>query len=191
MSEHGVHPTGAPSQPPLLAAHVRSSRAAAAEAALNLDFDLAGEPGRIIVRVGGELDTATAPALSDALLPLVDGKTADVVLDLDQVTFLGFTGLGVLADVRRQAQQTGTALRIIAANTVVTPPIMLTGLDKVFQLYETAGDLRPSPDPTGDPRPAGPRCRQGVHRRNGGTSRTLTATSAVESSSTFGLSADA
>lgn len=112
-----------------------------ADAALNLEFDGDSQPGRVIVRIGGELDMLTAPRLRDALLPIVATADADVVLDLGPVTFLGSNGLGVLVEVARQATDSGAALRLVAATKIVTRPITLTGLDEVLDLYESVDDL--------------------------------------------------
>lgn len=143
MSEMGANARAARSRTAPKAAHLSRCRFAAAETALNLGFDLIGQPGRILVRIGGELDMATAPLLRDALLPLVNERTADIVLDLDEVTFLGSTGLSALVDAWRRAQQTGATLRMIATSSIVHRPLTLTGLDEVFQLYRTVAELPP------------------------------------------------
>lgn len=111
------------------------------EVALDLDFDVDSQPGRTIVRIGGELDMLTAPRLRDALFPVVSDADADVALDLDRVTFLGSNGLGVLVEVARRAQDTGAALRLVAGTRVVNRPLTLTGLDEVLDLYGSLAEL--------------------------------------------------
>jgi len=111
------------------------------EAALSLEFDGDSQPGRVIVRIDGELDMLTAPRLRDALFPVVADADADVVLDLDRVTFLGSNGLGVLVEVARRASDSGAALRLVAGTKVVNRPLTLTGLDKFLDLYGSVAEL--------------------------------------------------
>lgn len=113
------------------------------EAALSLEFDGDSPSGRVIVRIGGELDMLTAPRLRDALFPVVSQAGADIVLDLDRVTFLGSNGLGVLVEVARQAQDSGAELRLVAGTKVVNRPLTLTGLDEFLDLYGSTAELPP------------------------------------------------
>ena len=59
----------------------------------------------VIVRVSGELDTATAPRLSGALHRELDSGTCRLlVVDLRAVDFLGAQGIVVLDNARQHAQ---------------------------------------------------------------------------------------
>ena len=116
----------------------------ASELALSIELDNASQPGRTIARIGGEVDMLTAPRLRDTLSPVINEPGADVVLDLDGVTFLGSNGLGALVELSQQAQAAGTALRLVCATKIVTRPLALTGLDQVLDSYETLAELPPA-----------------------------------------------
>jgi anti-sigma B factor antagonist len=62
--------------------------------------------GTTTVAVGGELDLATAPQLSDVLESLA-AREAPTVLDLSDVSFLDSTGLKVVLAAGRTSERTG------------------------------------------------------------------------------------
>ena len=81
-----------------------------------------------VVGVTGELDVATAPALRDAVLGLLNRGVDSFVLDLRGVTFIDSTGVGSLLRIHhRQGLLGGTV------HFVVDQPSVLRVLD-VMQL---------------------------------------------------------
>lgn len=112
--------------------------------AISIDVDADSQPGRSIIRVGGEIDMLTAPVLRETLLPLVDEPSADVVLDLDGVTFLASTGLGVLVEAAQRAEAAGAALRLVCSSRAVTRPLELTGLNQILDIHDSL-DAVPAP----------------------------------------------
>jgi anti-anti-sigma factor len=60
------------------------------------------DPRRVTVRVGGSLDTATAPQLEKALAPVLAGaETKLVIFDLADLEFLSSAGIRVLLAARK------------------------------------------------------------------------------------------
>jgi anti-sigma B factor antagonist len=114
----------------------------AAQAVITVEHAPA-EQGRQLVRIGGEVDMLTAPQLREAIAPAVAVSGADVVVDLDGVTFLGSNGLGVLVELHQQAEAAGAHLRLVCTNRMVSRPLILTGLDQVLEYYETLAELPP------------------------------------------------
>jgi anti-sigma B factor antagonist len=112
--------------------------------AISIDVDADSQPGRSIIRVGGEIDMLTAPALRETLLAKVDVPAADVVLDLDGVSFLASTGLGVLVEAAQRAEAAGTALRLVCSSRAVTRPLELTGLNQLLDVHDSMAAL-PAP----------------------------------------------
>ena len=123
-------------------AHVFGALGAASAAPLTVDHGPAAD-GRQVVRVGGEIDMLTSPRLRDALSPVVSVPGADVVVDLDGVSFLGSNGLGVLVELSQQAEAAGTRFRLVCSNRNATRPLTLTGLDQVLDLYATYAEVPP------------------------------------------------
>ncbi|GHE86691.1 hypothetical protein GCM10017786_17730 [Amycolatopsis deserti] len=72
------------------------------------------QPARhtLLVSVGGDVDLATAPELSEVIGHRFRGAVTLLVLDLSEVTFLGTAGLTVLVETQQAAARRGAALRV-------------------------------------------------------------------------------
>ncbi len=123
----------------------------------------AGDGMPAVVRVTGEVDMLTAPALAEQVRPLfgadadagessqetgreagaavsADGSPAGhaVILDLTGVGFLGSAGLAVLAEAATLAARRSVPLRVVADAHAVLRPLQVAGLDTVLTIV---GDL--------------------------------------------------
>lgn len=73
-----------------------------------------------VVCVAGELDVASAPALRDALLALLNrGGAGPLVLDLRGVTFMDSTGVGSLLRIHHRAGLLGGSVHFVADHPAV------------------------------------------------------------------------
>jgi anti-sigma B factor antagonist len=93
------------------------------------------EGGHAVLRVAGQLDLQSVPALRTALLDLVDGSHPQVIVDLAEMTFIDSTGLGVLAAATRRASGNGARLCISGAQSRVAALIRRTGLERYLPLF--------------------------------------------------------
>jgi anti-anti-sigma factor len=85
-----------------------------------------------IVEVRGELDAATGPTLSDAVSVLTRDGLADVVIDLDEVTFVDSRGVSALLEAHREATEQDMTLRVVNLQPAVARLFRITGLDAVL-----------------------------------------------------------
>ena len=95
----------------------------------------------VVVQASGELDMATAPVL-DRQLHMAESHLsppAPLVLDLTGITFLGSSGLTVLADHRNRCAELGVALHLVVTSRAVLRPLQITGLDGGLRLFDTVG----------------------------------------------------
>ncbi|GAA4542089.1 STAS domain-containing protein [Pseudonocardia xishanensis] len=107
--------------------------------------------GVTVLRVSGEIDTATVGRFADAVRASVGGAPT-LVLDLSAVGYLGSRGLHCLAAAHRCATDLGTRLVVEPgrANRAVWRPLEVSGLDAVLEVGHA-----PYPAPRdGDGRPA-------------------------------------
>ncbi|BBG00248.1 MULTISPECIES: anti-sigma factor antagonist [Pseudonocardia] len=91
--------------------------------------------GVVVVTVGGELDMLTAPELRAAVSERI-ASVELVVLALDDVRFLGTSGLAALIELREQAHRTGVELRIACTERRVLRPIGIAGLHHLFDIHD-------------------------------------------------------
>jgi anti-sigma B factor antagonist len=88
--------------------------------------------GSVVVRLQGELDMATAPALSRALDTALDTRPTSLVLDLADLTFVDSTGIRVLITACRRAGGQGCSFVLRAPRRAVLKALRLTGVDRLM-----------------------------------------------------------
>jgi anti-anti-sigma factor len=87
---------------------------------------------RTIVRLGGALDVAAAPALRERLIGVLHRGTSLLILDLSGVLSCDVSGLAVLIGTQRRARLLGTVVRLAAPSPPVAKLLRSTGLDRSF-----------------------------------------------------------
>jgi anti-sigma B factor antagonist len=90
------------------------------------------------VRAAGEIDSASAPQLHAELDAQLDSGVAELVVDLDGVTFLDSAGLCALAAIHRRAVGEGVTMRVLASHRAVIRPLQITGLWDLFGAEQIA-----------------------------------------------------
>lgn len=93
-----------------------------------------------VVTVEGEVDVYTAAQLRQTLDQEVADGHVRLVVDLDTVTFLDSTGLGVLVGRLKLVRNDGGWLRIVCSSERILRVFRITGLDKVFGIHDSLED---------------------------------------------------
>ncbi|MGL4176919.1 MAG: STAS domain-containing protein [Dermatophilaceae bacterium] len=93
-----------------------------------------------VVVVGGEVDVYTAAQLRAALDAEVDAGHVRLVVDLEDVTFIDSTGLGVLVGRLKLVRNQSGWLRIVCSTDRILRVFRITGLDKVFGIHASLDD---------------------------------------------------
>lgn len=95
-------------------------------------------PGYRGCRLVGEVDFTSSGPVQATLAAMILPGGGTVVADLDKVSFIDSSGLGVLVQAHRTALERDTRLLVVAS-----PPVLkllhLTGLDTVLQTYDELG----------------------------------------------------
>jgi len=90
--------------------------------------------GSVVVRLHGELDMATSPALSRALSSALNGGGTPVVVDLASLTFMDSTGIAVLLNACRLADESGGSFVVRSPSRAVLKAFRLTGVDSILSI---------------------------------------------------------
>ena len=90
-----------------------------------------------VVTVAGEVDVYTAAQLRAVLDEEIGAGNARLVVDLDEVSFLDSTGLGVLVGRLKLVRNNSGWLRIVCSNDRILRVFRITGLDKVFGIHDS------------------------------------------------------
>jgi anti-sigma B factor antagonist len=102
---------------------------------VDLRIDVEDVAGRPVVRVGGEIDVYTAPRLREHLIRLAGDQ--NLIVDLTDVSFLDSTALGVMVGAMKRQRERGGTMSIVTTGTRVRRLFEITGLTKVFTLYDS------------------------------------------------------
>ena len=92
-------------------------------------------PHLAIVLAAGELDAFAAPDLASAFTE-VRGEQR-VLADLDQVSFMDSTALGLIVRAARELGESGAELRIVLPGGSARRIFEITALDRVLPVAET------------------------------------------------------
>jgi anti-sigma B factor antagonist len=93
-----------------------------------------------VVTVAGEVDVYTAAQLRAVLDEEIGAGNSRLVVDLDEVSFLDSTGLGVLVGRLKLVRNHSGWLCIVCTNDRILRVFRITGLDKVFGIHDSLAD---------------------------------------------------
>lgn len=107
---------------------------------MDLDITTSVNDAHTVVRVQGEVDVYTAPQLRERLDAEIEAGRHDLVVDLSGVSFMDSTGLGVLVGRLKQIRVHDGTMRLVCAHDRVLKVFVITGLDKVFEIFPTVDE---------------------------------------------------
>ena len=105
-----------------------------------MNFDIKTEKLRddaYLIALAGEVDLYTAPEFKQQLLEVVGQGGKDVVVDFSGTTFIDSTTLGVLVGGVKRLRQNGGQLALVSTDRNITKIFEITGLNKVFPIYDS------------------------------------------------------
>jgi len=107
-----------------------------------VDFDVAVRRDRdgAVVTVSGEIDVYSAPQLRQALVDVISKDARDVTVDLDGVSFMDSSGLGVLVGAWKRIRASEGSLRLVCSRELILKTFRITGLTKVFSIYPSLSE---------------------------------------------------
>jgi anti-sigma B factor antagonist len=90
-----------------------------------------------VLRIAGEIDVFTAPQLRERVIKLLGDGIRHIVADLREVNFVDSTGLGALVGSLKRLRERDGSLKLITGPGRVPQLFQLTGLVRVFVLYQS------------------------------------------------------
>jgi anti-sigma B factor antagonist len=93
-------------------------------------------PGVTIVHVVGELDLATCSVVEEAIAA-TPPSSSRVIVDLTGCTFLDSSGLRVLMRARREVEERGAGLELVAADPTIVRVLDIANVVPVLTIYPT------------------------------------------------------
>jgi anti-sigma B factor antagonist len=105
-----------------------------------VNFDIKTEQlgdNAYVIALAGEVDLYTAPEFKQQLLDVIAQGAKDVVVDFSDTTFIDSTTLGVLVGGVKRLRTNEGQLSLVCSDRNITKIFEITGLDRVFTIYES------------------------------------------------------
>jgi anti-sigma B factor antagonist len=89
---------------------------------------------RVVLRLTGELDAATAPQVRAQLVSLAQRGPCMVTIDMASLSFIDSSGLSVLVSGLKRLRENGGDLMLESPNANAMKVLEITGLTRVFAI---------------------------------------------------------
>ena len=89
-----------------------------------------------VIDLSGDLDTYTCGKLREAILNLLGNAETRLIIRMAKVNYIDSSGLGTLVGGLRRVSEQNGALAISGASEQLRKVFSITGLNKVFSLFE-------------------------------------------------------
>jgi anti-sigma B factor antagonist len=90
-----------------------------------------------VIALAGEVDLYTAPEFKQHLLEVIGQGGKAVIVDFTDTTFIDSTTLGVLVGGVKRLRSNDGQLSLVCSDRNITKIFEITGLNKVFDIYES------------------------------------------------------
>lgn len=97
--------------------------------------------GLPVIKLVGEIDLSTSPQFKEKIYEIIESGKRDVIVDLNGLDFMDSTGLGVLVAALKKTRMEGGSIRLICKKNNIMKVFTITGLDKVFSIYDNLSEL--------------------------------------------------
>lgn len=101
---------------------------------MNLTIKHTTDENESILSLSGEIDAHTAPELKEALGQLTKQSGQEIIVDLENVSYMDSTGLGLFIGALKSAKENDGELKLINIQERVFRLFQITGLDEVMDL---------------------------------------------------------
>ena len=89
--------------------------------------------GKYIATLEGEMDTAAAMEVEEAMKPLYQNKGKDVIIDCTNLEYIASSGLRILLGILKAAKASGSKVTLRGVNKEIKNVFTLTGFINLFE----------------------------------------------------------
>jgi anti-sigma B factor antagonist len=86
-----------------------------------------------VVYFDGRLDTAAAPETEKTVLPILEGKGRDIILDCSLLEYISSSGLRIFLNILKHAKSKGHHVYIQGINDDLRTVFAMTGFTNLFE----------------------------------------------------------
>lgn len=88
-----------------------------------------------VVPLEGEIDLHVSPRITSTLNAAVKAKPRNLVIDMENVSYIDSSGLAVLIEAMQKVEKYGGKFALAGLQENVKPIFEIARLDQVFQIY--------------------------------------------------------
>jgi anti-sigma B factor antagonist len=96
--------------------------------------------GVTLVRLDGDLDTTSSPLAQDAINQIIDDGAKQLLVNLENVSFVSSTGLRVLLSTAKRLGSEAGSLKISNLNETVNEVFEISGFITILNVFPTEED---------------------------------------------------
>ena len=106
----------------------------------DLTIDTRTLDGKPVLDLNGEVDSYNSSKLRERRVTLIEGGQKELIINMSGVDYIDSTGLGTLVAGLKRASEQGGSIRIICPNDQIFKVFSITGLVKVFPIFNNEQD---------------------------------------------------
>jgi anti-sigma B factor antagonist len=91
----------------------------------------------VVLDINGEIDLYNAPEIKSKISDLMESAKNDIIINLEKVSYIDSSGIGVLISSLSNLKKTGGSLKIINVFASVRKVFELTKLTSFFDIYDS------------------------------------------------------
>lgn len=109
---------------------------------MKVDVELKMVRNTLVVRVNGELDMVVAEKVKKEVEDkLEEGEVKNIIINLEKVTFIDSSGLGVIIAIYKKASGFNGRMYIVGARPNVKRILILSGVSKLIPVCASEQDV--------------------------------------------------
>lgn len=101
-----------------------------------MDINTRNKGDIVILDIAGEIDLYNAPEIKDIINKLIEEKKFNVIINLEQVSYIDSSGIGALISSLSNLKKYQGGLKIINVFASVRKVFELTKLTSFFEIYD-------------------------------------------------------
>jgi len=107
-----------------------------------MEMELRQIRNTLLVRIKGEMDMVIADRLRKEIDRKLDGKKViNLVINMEKVTFIDSSGLGVILGRYKKISGLNGKMYIVGASPSVSKILMFSGINKLISMYNSEQDI--------------------------------------------------
>lgn len=107
-----------------------------------MDIELKLIRNTLIIRLKGEFDLLRAEKIRREIdEKLREAKVLNLIINLEKVSFIDSSGLGVIIGRYKKIKQKGGGMYIVGAQPVVEKILILSGINKLVPLFKSEQEI--------------------------------------------------